>query len=59
MRVANNMWPRSDIRSSLAKAFTEQFAFDPFSISMFLYTMTILEGKRHVEAKKEVRDNGN
>ncbi|CAO1438027.1 unnamed protein product [Diamesa hyperborea] len=56
MRVANNMWPRSDIRSSLAKAFTEQFAFDPFSISMFLYTMTILEGKRHVEAKKEVTD---
>jgi Mpv17-like protein len=54
MRVAQFMWPRRDIRSSLAKALTEQVAFDPFSISIFLYSMTIFEGKKHDDAKKEV-----
>ncbi|CAG9806899.1 unnamed protein product [Chironomus riparius] len=54
MRVANKMWPRSDIRSALAKAFTEQVAFDPFSISLFLYAMTIFEGKTHEQARREV-----
>lgn len=54
MKVANVMWPRRDIRSSLKKAFTEQFAFDPFSITLFLYSMTIFEGKDHDVAKQEV-----
>lgn len=35
--------------------FLEQFAFDPFSISLFLYTMSIVEGKTSAEAKSEVR----
>lgn len=47
-------WRRSDIRSSLAKAFTEQFAFDPFSISLFLYSMSIFEGKTPEQARNEV-----
>lgn len=34
----------------------EQFAFDPFSITLFLYTMSIIEGKTSEEAKKEVRN---
>lgn len=54
IRIANKMWPYSDIRSALAKAFTEQVAFDPFSITMFLYTMSIIEGRTHNEAKNEV-----
>lgn len=32
----------------------EQFAFDPFSITLFLYSMSIFEGKTAAEAKKEV-----
>lgn len=78
-------WPRSDIRSSLAKAFTgehsqncfssrnwlcnqfnfafslhprhdtpEQFAFDPFSITLFLYSMSLFEGKSSEAARQEV-----
>lgn len=34
---------------------SEQFAFDPFSITMFLYTMSILENKTKEQAKQEVR----
>ncbi|KAG5671233.1 hypothetical protein PVAND_001442 [Polypedilum vanderplanki] len=55
IRVANKMWPRSDIRSLIAKAFTEQFAFDPFSITSFLYIMSVLEGRTHEQAKDEVK----
>lgn len=50
------MWPRSDLRSSLAKALTEQVAYDPFAISIFLYTMTLAEGHTKAEARKEVAD---
>jgi hypothetical protein len=35
--------------------FIEQFAFDPFSISLFLYSMSIFEGKSSYEAKNEVK----
>lgn len=50
------MWPRSDIRSSLAKAFTEQIVYDPFAITIFLYTMTIAEGRSKAEARQEVAE---
>lgn len=56
IRIATHMWPRSDIRSSLAKAYTEQFAYDPFAITIFLYSMSLAEGKSKAEAKKEVVD---
>lgn len=56
IRVASIMWPRSDIRSSIAKAVTEQVAYDPFAITIFLYTMTLAEGRSKEVAKKEVRD---
>ncbi|XP_058467128.1 mpv17-like protein [Malaya genurostris] len=55
MRTANMMWPRTDFRSSLAKAFTEQAAFDPFAIVFFLYGMSILERKPQKQAANEVR----
>lgn len=35
----------------------EQFAFDPFSIMMFLYSMSLFEGKTSEEAKHEVKSN--
>lgn len=56
IRVASNMWPRSDIRSSLAKAITEQIAYDPFAISIFLYSMGRSEGKTREEAWHEVTE---
>ena len=55
MRVANIMWPRTDFRSSLAKAFTEQAAYDPFAIVFFFYGMSILERKSQHQAAEEVR----
>ena len=33
---------------------TEQVAFDPFAISLFLYSMSIFEGKTHETAQHEV-----
>lgn len=54
MRVANIMWPRTDFRSSLAKAFTEQAAYDPFAIVFFFYGMSILERKSQHQAAEEV-----
>jgi hypothetical protein len=36
---------------------TEQVAFDPFSITLFLYSMSLFEGKSQKEAKDEVSDN--
>lgn len=53
MRVANIMWPRTDFRSSLTKAFTEQVAYDPFAIVFFFYGMSILERKRQAQAADE------
>lgn len=37
-------------------AFTEQFAYDPFAISIFLYSMSIAEGKTRRQAWQEVTD---
>uniref|UniRef100_T1H465 Uncharacterized protein n=1 Tax=Megaselia scalaris TaxID=36166 RepID=T1H465_MEGSC len=54
VRVAAAMWPKTDIKSSLCKAITEQIGFDPFAISLFLYTMSIMDGKSSFEAKKEI-----
>lgn len=56
MRIANIMWPRTDFRSSLAKAFTEQVAYDPFAIVFFFYGMSILERKKQNQAAEEVVD---
>lgn len=54
MRIANIMWPAKTIKSALTKAFTEQFAYDPFAITIFLYTMSLVEGKTPYQAKCEV-----
>lgn len=37
-------------------ALTEQVAYDPFAISIFLYTMTLAEGKSKQEAWLELTD---
>ena len=54
MRLASVMWPRTDIKSSMCKAITEQWAYDPMAISTFLFTMSLMEGKSYDEAKREV-----
>lgn len=54
MRLASIMWPRTDIKSSMCKALTEQVAYDPFAISTFLFTMSLMEGKSTAEARHEV-----
>ncbi|XP_053698820.1 mpv17-like protein [Sabethes cyaneus] len=56
MRLANIMWPRTDFRSSLIKAFTEQAAYDPFAIVFFFYGMSILERKSQQQAAREVQN---
>lgn len=54
MRIANAMWPSRTLKSALCKAFTEQVAYDPFAISIFLHSMSLLEGKTPYEARHEV-----
>lgn len=56
MRLATVMWPKTGVKSSLCKAITEQAAYDPMSISTFLFTMSIFEGKTVEEAYWEVRN---
>lgn len=55
IRLASVMWPRTDIKSSLCKAITEQTAYDPMAISSFLFFMTLMEGNSYAEAKREVK----
>lgn len=54
IRIATAIWPRSDFRSSVSKAITEQFTYDPASICTFLFVMSLLEGRTRHEAKQEV-----
>ncbi|XP_037947500.1 mpv17-like protein [Teleopsis dalmanni] len=54
IRLASVMWPRTDIKSSLCKAITEQAAYDPFAISSFLFCTTLMEDRTYKEAKQEV-----
>ena len=56
MKVANKMWPRTDIYSSVCKALTEQIAYDPFAICAFLYVMSRFEGKTKFEAYEEMEN---
>lgn len=55
VRIANHIFPRTDFRSSVTKAVTEQFTYDPASICTFLFLMSLLERKTVAEAKDEVR----
>lgn len=55
IRIATAIWPRSDFRSSVSKAITEQFTYDPASICTFLFVMSLLESGTVAEAKDEVR----
>ncbi|XP_055322121.1 mpv17-like protein 2 [Sitodiplosis mosellana] len=55
VRTAARIWPRSDFRSSLSKAITEQFTVDPTLICTFLFVMSLLEQKTIAEANAEVR----
>lgn len=54
IRCAQALWPRTDFRSSISKAITEQITFDPAAICTFLFVMSLLEGKSTAEAKHEV-----
>lgn len=54
MRYAATIWPGRSFRSSTSKAITEQFTIDPMLICMFLYLMTLFEGKSREDAKQEV-----
>ncbi|BFF90039.1 mpv17-like protein [Drosophila madeirensis] len=56
IRLAGVMWPRTDIKSSLCKAITEQTAYDPMAISSFLFFMTLMEGNSYAQARQEVSD---
>ncbi|XP_055382940.1 uncharacterized protein LOC129613056 [Condylostylus longicornis] len=56
IRLAGIMWPRTDIKSSISKALTEQLSYDPFMIASFLYGMSRMEGKDHKRAAEEIRN---
>lgn len=54
IRIATAIWPRTNFRSSVSKAITEQFTVDPALICTFLFIMSMLEGKTRDEATQEV-----
>ncbi|XP_055905614.1 mpv17-like protein isoform X1 [Eupeodes corollae] len=56
MRLAAVMWPKRDVSSSICKAITEQASYDPMAISVFMFTMSLFDGKTFNEAQWEVRN---
>lgn len=54
MRFAATLWPGRTFKSSISKAITEQFTYDPAAICTFLYLMTLFEGKSSQDARNEV-----
>lgn len=55
LRLAVNMWPQQNFRSTIAKALVEQISYTPFAMVCFFFIMTLLEGKTIGEASSEVR----
>ncbi|XP_037026586.1 mpv17-like protein [Bradysia coprophila] len=56
MRFTATIWPGRSFKSSISKAITEQFTYDPAAICTFLFLMTLFEGKSTEDAKQEVKD---
>lgn len=54
MRFTATIWPGRSFKSSISKAITEQFTYDPAAICAFLFLMTLFEGKSTEDAKQEV-----
>lgn len=54
MRLANRLFPKKNLPTSIKKALMEQIVYDPWAISAFLFVMTLLEGKTTTDAKFEV-----
>lgn len=54
MRLANRLFPKKNLPTSIKKALMEQIVYDPWAISAFLFVMTVMEGKTTEEAKTEV-----
>lgn len=54
VRFATAMFPGRALSSSLAKAACEQLAYDPLAIVVFMFVMTLAEGKTMQDAKNEV-----
>lgn len=54
MRFASRMFPGRTISSSVSKAVCEQLAYDPLAIVVFLFVMTLGEGKTAADAREEV-----
>lgn len=54
MRFTATLFPGRSFRSSISRAVLEQFSYDPTAILVFLYMMTLFEGKSKEDAKQEV-----
>ncbi|XP_055919335.1 mpv17-like protein isoform X2 [Eupeodes corollae] len=54
-RLAEIMWPKRSLKTTLCKVCTESTSYDPMSITTFLFTMSLMEGKSYEEAKNEVK----
>lgn len=54
VRYAAVIFPRTNFKSALSKAITEQITVDPICILAFLFVMSLLEEKTVAEAKEEV-----
>lgn len=54
MRCANKLFLKKDVPTSIKKALMEQIVYDPWAISFFLFSMSLMEGKSMDAAKEEV-----
>lgn len=54
VRFANTMYPSRSLASSFSKGLCEQLVYDPISIVLFMYVMTVAEGRTTKDARNEV-----
>lgn len=55
IRLASMMWPAQTLRSAIAKAVTEQISYTPLAMSLFYFSMSLLESKTVKESFAEVK----
>lgn len=54
IKLTTAMWPKTNLKSGISKALTEQLSYGPFASVLFFYSMSLMERKTPKEALNEV-----
>lgn len=56
IRLSTFIWPKTSLRTAVAKAIVEQMSYGPAALCMFFFGMTLLEGRGFHQATHEVSE---